>query len=234
MTLAPGTRIGPYEIVAPLGAGGMGEVWRARDMRLEREVAIKALPAAFARDAERLGRFEREAKLLASLNHANIAALYGLEELDGTPYLVLELVEGETLAQRLARGPAPVRETIELLAPIAAAIAAAHERGIVHRDLKPAQRHDRPVAARSRCSTSAWPAAARSRVRRRRRTSRVGDGRRTARRPGSSSARRRYMSPEQARGHVVDRRTDVWAFGCIALRVPGRHGPRSPAARPRT
>src|SRR5512134_2867033 len=114
MPLATGSRIGPYEILARLGAGGMGEVFRARDTRLGREVAIKALPASFAGDAERLARFEREARSLAALNHPNIAAIYGLEDSGGAPHLVLELVEGETLARRLGRGPLPVREALEL------------------------------------------------------------------------------------------------------------------------
>ena len=135
--LAPGTRVGPYEIIAPLGAGGMGEVWRARDPRLERDVAIKALPAAFAQSPERLARFEREARLLASLSHPNIAGIFGLEDAGGTPCLVLELVEGEPLSARLARGVLSARETAELGGQIAAAIEAAHARGIVHRDLKP-------------------------------------------------------------------------------------------------
>src|SRR5512132_356819 len=137
MPLAPGTRLGPYEILAPLGAGGMGDVYRARDTRLERAVAIKALPAPFAADPERLARFRREAQTLASLNHPNIAAIYGLEEVSGTPYLVLELVEGETLADHLARGPLPAVEALRLGIHVAAALEAAHERGIVHRDLKP-------------------------------------------------------------------------------------------------
>src|SRR5262249_17508788 len=121
----------------PLGAGGMGEVYRARDTRLDRSVALKSLPQAFVTDAERLARFEREAKLLASLNHPNIAGIHGLEDAGGAPYLVLEFIEGETLADRLARGPLTVRETLEIGGQIASAIEAAHERGIVHRDLKP-------------------------------------------------------------------------------------------------
>src|SRR5262245_34484176 len=137
MSLAAGIRLGPYEIVAPLGAGGMGEVYRARDTRLGRDVAIKVLPAAFAADAERLARFRREAQTLAALNHANIAAIYGLEEGEQTPCLVLELVEGESLAFRLTRGPLPPGESLALGIQIAGAIEAAHERGIVHRDLKP-------------------------------------------------------------------------------------------------
>src|SRR5437867_5644127 len=137
MTLTPGTRLGIFEIVAPLGAGGMGEVYRARDTRLDRTVAIKSLPQGFAADLERLARFEREAKLLASLNHPGIGAIYGLEDVSGTPYLVLEFIDGETLAQRLARGPLPMREVLEIGGQIASAIEAAHQRGVVHRDLKP-------------------------------------------------------------------------------------------------
>src|SRR5258706_8045721 len=137
MLLHPGPRLGPYEILAPLGVGGMGEVYRARDPRLGRDVAIKALPAAFAADPVRLSRFRREAQTLASLNHPNIAAIYGLEEADGSPHLVLELVEGETLAARLVRGSLPQSEALSLCIQIAGAIEAAHERGIVHRDLKP-------------------------------------------------------------------------------------------------
>src|SRR5258706_5312346 len=137
MALAPGLRLGPYEIVAALGAGGMGEVYRAHDPRLGRDVAIKALPVAFAQDATRLERFRREAQALASLNHPNIAAIYGLEEEAGVPHLVLELVEGESLAARLARGPLAPRDAIQVGVQIAGAIEAAHERGIVHRDLKP-------------------------------------------------------------------------------------------------
>jgi aminoglycoside phosphotransferase (APT) family kinase protein len=126
MPLSPAIRLGPYEIIAPLGAGGMGDVYRARDTRLEREVAIKALPAPFAADPERLARFRREAQTLASLNHPNIAAIYGLEEVSGTPYLVLELVEGETLADHLARGPLPAVEALRLCIHVAAALEAAH------------------------------------------------------------------------------------------------------------
>ncbi len=137
MLLNQGTKLGPYEIVTPLGAGGMGEVYRAKDTRLGREVAIKSLPQAFLADPERLSRFRREAQTLASQNHPNIAAIYGHEEGDGTPYLVLELVAGETLAARLTRGPMPSREALALGIQIAAAIEAAHARGVIHRDLKP-------------------------------------------------------------------------------------------------
>ena len=146
MSLAPGTRLGPYEIVAKLGEGGMGEVWRATDTRLDREVAIKVLPEALADDPERLARFEREAQVLASLNHPNIATIYGLEDIDGQHVLVMELVEGEDLAERLARGPIPLDEALPIARQIAEALEAAHEHGIVHRDLKPANVKVRPTA----------------------------------------------------------------------------------------
>src|SRR6185295_8396787 len=138
MALVPGARLGPYEIVAPLGAGGMGEVYRARDTRLGRDVAIKILPESFAHDPERLARFEREAKMLASLNHPNIGGLHGLEDADGVMALVMELVEGEDLAQRIERGAIPLDEALSIARQIAEALEAAHDQGIVHRDLKPA------------------------------------------------------------------------------------------------
>jgi len=138
MGLISGTRLGPYEIVAPIGAGGMGEVYRARDSRLARDVAVKVLPEAFARDAERLSRFQREAKVLASLNHPNIASIYGLEDSGPTHALVMELVEGPTLADRITSGPLPVDEAVLIAKQIAEGLEYAHERGIVHRDLKPA------------------------------------------------------------------------------------------------
>ncbi len=214
MSLAPGNRLGAYEIVAPLGAGGMGEVWRARDTRLQREVAIKALPETFANHPERLARFEREARLLASLSHPNIAAIFGLEDAGGAPYLVLELVEGESLAQRLSRGALSVRETLELGGQVAGAIEAAHERGIVHRDLKPgnvmltgarvAKVLDFGLAkggATESAAASGLSAAPTMGV----------SGTAIGLVLGTAS----YMSPEQARGLAVDRRTDVWAFGCV-------------------
>ncbi|MGH7118180.1 MAG: serine/threonine-protein kinase, partial [Acetobacteraceae bacterium] len=138
MTLATGTKLGPYEIHAAIGAGGMGEVYRARDAKLGREVAIKVLPEAFARDGERMARFQREAKLLASLNHPNIAAIYGFEDSGATHALVMELVEGPTLADRIKSGPIPVDEALRIGKQICEALEYAHERGIVHRDLKPA------------------------------------------------------------------------------------------------
>ena len=133
-----GRRIGPYAVHAPLGAGGMGEVYRARDVRLGREVAIKILPDTFSRDPQRRARFDREARLLAALNHPHIAAIYGVEESDGIPALVLEFVEGDTLAERIAKGPLLIGEALRIAMQIAEALDAAHEKGIVHRDLKPA------------------------------------------------------------------------------------------------
>ena len=138
MPLASGTRLGPYEIGSPIGKGGMGEVYRARDTKLDRDVAIKVLPEEFAKDKERLARFEREAKLLASLNHPNIASIYGLEESEGVKALVLELIEGPTLAERIQQRPIPVDEAIAIAKQIAEALEAGHESGVIHRDLKPA------------------------------------------------------------------------------------------------
>ena len=144
MALTPGTRLGVYQITAPLGEGGMGQVFRARDTKLDRDVAIKVLPEAFAHDADRLARFTREAKTLASLNHPNIAHIHGLEEAGGITALVMELVEGEDLSQRIARCAIPVDEALPIAKQIAEALEAAHEHGIVHRDLKPANIKVRP------------------------------------------------------------------------------------------
>src|SRR5262252_7977805 len=138
MALTIGTQLGSHEIVALLGKGGMGEVYRARDLKLKREVAIKILPEEFSRDADRVKRFQREAEVLASLNHPNIANIYHLEEQNDARYLVLELVEGETLAERVARGPIPIDEALAIAKQIAEGLEAAHEKGIIHRDLKPA------------------------------------------------------------------------------------------------
>jgi serine/threonine protein kinase len=144
MTLQAGTRIGPYDIVAPLGAGGMGEVYRARDPRLERDVALKMLPDAFASDVDRVARFQREARTLASLNHPHIAGVHGLEHQGDLHVLVMELVEGEDLSDRLARGALPLDEALPIARQIAEALEAAHDQGIVHRDLKPANIKVRP------------------------------------------------------------------------------------------
>src|SRR5467141_1994905 len=138
MTISAGSRLGPYEILSPLGAGGMGEVYRARDTKLDRDVAIKILPDAFATDPERMARFEREATTLASLNHPNIGAIYAVEKSSGLHALVMELVEGDDLSQRIARGAIPLDEALPIAKQIAEALEAAHEQGIIHRDLKPA------------------------------------------------------------------------------------------------
>src|ERR671925_763780 len=144
MPISPGTRLGPYEIVAAIGAGGMGEVYRARDTRLNRDVALKILPESFASDPDRLARFRREAQVLAALNHPNIAHVHGLEQANGVQALVMELVEGPTLADRIAQGPIPVDEALPIAKQIAEALEVAHEQGIVHRDLKPANVKVRP------------------------------------------------------------------------------------------
>ena len=215
MVLTPDSRLGPYEIVGPLGGGGMGEVYRARDTRLGREVAIKALPPAFAADPARLSRFRREAQTLASLNHPNIAAIYGLEEADGAPHLVLELVEGETLEARLARGALPQREALALGIQIAGAIEAAHERGVVHRDLKPGNVMINPAGVAKvldfgLAKSDPGPAGGAS----------LSGSPTLMDHPDATAAgvilgTAAYMSPEQARGKPVDRRSDVWSFGCV-------------------
>ena len=229
MHVAPGTRFGPYEVTAVLGTGGMGEVYRARDARLDRDVALKVLPAALTQDPDRLARFRREAQVLASLNHPNIAAIYGLEETraaDSTrsaDALVLELVEGPTLAERIAAGPLPLEEAKEIAIQIAAALETAHERGIVHRDLKPANVKVRPDGtvkvldfglAKALQPVSGQHDIASSP---------------TFTSPAMTAGdvilgTAAYMSPEQARGAHMDRRTDVWAFGCVLFEMlAGRH-----------
>jgi len=212
MPLDKGTRRGPYEILAPLGAGGMGEVYRARDTRLQRDVAIKSLPADFAADPERLSRFQREARLLASLNHPNIAAIYGLEETGGETWLVLEIVEGESLAEKLAAGPLPVEEALAVCAQIAAGVSAAHEAGVIHRDLKPGNVMVRPNGSvkvldfgLAKLGETPGSSADRSRSP----TITVGT------QQGVILGTAAYMSPEQARGKPLDKRTDIWSFGCI-------------------
>ena len=213
MPVQPGVSLGNYEILSPLGRGGMGEVWRARDKKLGREIALKTLPDEFARDNERLSRFEREARLLASLNHPNIASVYGLEESAATRFIVLELVEGETLADVLRRGPIATEDALKYALQIAMAIEAAHEKGVIHRDLKPANIKITPDgkikvldfglakafdtdpadASFSNSPTLSMAATAKGII------------------LGTAA----YMSPEQARGTTVDNRTDIWAFGCV-------------------
>ncbi len=223
MSLAPGRRIGPYEVIASIGAGGMGEVYRARDTQLDRDVALKVLPDVLATDRERLARFEREARTLASLNHPNVAAIYGIEPLASSGAesiaraLVMELVEGEDLSVRLSRGPMPIGEVVSVARQIADALEAAHERGIIHRDLKPSNvklRTDDTVklldfglakalapdteasvpGAVANSPTMTSPAMTQQ---------------------GFILGTAAYMSPEQAKGKAVDRRADIWAFGVL-------------------
>ena len=208
--LQPGSRIGPFEVTGPLGAGGMGEVYRAHDPRLHRDVAIKVLPSSFALDQERLARFEREARILASLDNRHIAGIYGIEEIEGSKALVLECVEGLTLAERLGRGPLDPHEALTIACQIADAIESAHEQGIVHRDLKPANVKIRSdgvvkvldfgIARAVVLSAESVEAQTVSAV---------------ATREGTVTGTAAYMSPEQARGRPVDKRTDIWAFGCV-------------------
>ena len=215
MALTPGTRLGVYEVTAQIGEGGMGEVYRATDTTLNRQVAIKVLPESLASDAERIARFEREAKTLASLNHPNIAAIYGFEKSSGVHALVMELVEGPTLADRIAQGAIPVDEALPIAKQIAEALEAAHEQGIIHRDLKPANVKLRPDGVVKvldfGLAKALEPAGAMS--------------------PGMSQAptittpamtqagmilgTAAYMSPEQAKGRTVDKRSDIWAFGAV-------------------
>ena len=222
MTLDPGTTLGSYEVLGPLGAGGMGEVYRALDRKLGREVAVKILPAAFSQDPARLVRFDREARMLASVNHPALAAIYGLEQEGPLRYIVMELVPGETLAEMLSRGPAPLRETLSIARQIAEGLAAAHDKGIVHRDLKPANVKVTPegrvkvldlglakaMDPKSSESSDASDAP----------TLRMDETR-----PGVIVGTVEFMSPEQARGRPVDKRTDVWAFGCVLFEMLSAH-----------
>jgi eukaryotic-like serine/threonine-protein kinase len=207
MTLAAGARLGPYEIQAALGAGGMGEVYRARDTKLGRDVAIKVLPHSLKADAERLARFEREARLLASLNHPHIGAIYGLEDSDGVRGLILELVDGATLADRIARGPLALDETLLLARQIAEALEAAHEKGIIHRDLKPA---NIKVTPDGNVKVLDFGLA---KVREAEGTPDLSTMMGTT--PGMILGTVPYMSPEQVNGREADRTSDVWAYGCV-------------------
>ena len=215
--MQPGTKLAHYEILSALGKGGMGEVWKTKDTKLGREVAIKTLPEEFAKDADRLARFEREAKLLASLNHPNIAAIYGLEESNGTRFLVLELDEGDTLADRMKNGAIPVEESLKLASQISEALEAAHEKGVVHRDLKPANIKVTPdgkvkvldfglakafAADQADVNLSNSPTLSMQ-----------------ATQQGVILGTAAYMSPEQARGEDADQRADVWAFGVVLFEM---------------
>ena len=202
-----------YEITSQLGKGGMGEVYQAKDSKLGRDVAIKILPEEFARDADRVARFQREAKLLASLNHPNIAAIYGLEESDGTNFLVMELIEGNTLADRIKTGPIPVEDALKLALQIAEALEAAHEKGVVHRDLKPANIKITPEGKIKVLDFGLAKALAEEQVDVNSPDSPTLSE--FATRQGIILGTAAYMSPEQAKGKAVDRRTDIWAFGIV-------------------
>src|SRR5438067_124857 len=223
MPLSAGTRLGPYEIVSALGAGGMGQVYRARDTRLQRDVALKILPDAFAADADRVTRFQREAQTLAVLNHPNIAHIHGLEESNGVRALVMELVEGEDLSQRIVRGALPIDEALPIAKQIAEALEAAHEQGVIHRDLKPANikvRSDGTVKVLDFGLAKAIEVAGRAGG-----TGGAGKENLTQSPTITSPAMMTgvgmilgtaaYMAPEQARGKQADTRADVWAFGCV-------------------
>jgi serine/threonine protein kinase len=213
MSLNPGTPLGPYEIGAPLGAGGMGEVYRARDTKLGRDVALKVLPATFATDRERMARFRREAQVLASLNHPHIAAIYGLEDSAGIHALVMELVEGPTLADRITLGAIPADEAFPIAREIAGALEAAHERGIIHRDLKPANIKVTPDGNVKVLDFGLAKAIEGDPTSTDIHTSPTITSMTTQ--PGIILGTAAYMSPEQAKGKSVDRRTDIWAFGCV-------------------
>ena len=221
MTLETGTRLGPYEIIAPIGAGGMGEVYRAKDTKLGRDVAVKVLPAAFAQDHDRVARFRREAQVLASFNHPNIAAIHGFEESPSGVAIALELVEGEDLQQRLRRGPIPVEEARAIARQIAEGLEAAHEKGIVHRDLKPANVKvtpegqvkvldfglakafdSEPAATSGSNELTHSPTLSRH-----------------ATEAGIVLGTAAYMSPEQARGRPLDKRADIWSFGVVLFEM---------------
>jgi serine/threonine protein kinase len=224
MPLTPGARIGPYTIDAAIGAGGMGEVYRATDSNLGRHVAIKILPDSVASDPDRLARFEREARTLASLNHPNIAQIYGVENANGVRALAMELVEGPTLADRIAEGPIPVEEALPIARQIADALQAAHEQNIIHRDLKPANVKIRPdgtvkvldfglakvqdpVATRAADLTASPTITSPAMTQ-----------------LGMILGTAAYMAPEQARGRPVDKRADIWAFGLPRRRHRGDDG----------
>jgi eukaryotic-like serine/threonine-protein kinase len=235
MPLAPGTRLGVYEVTALIGEGGMGQVYRARDTKLDRDVAIKILPEHFASDADRLARFQREAKTLASLNHTNIAIIHGLEQAGDVHALVMELVAGEDLSQRITRGSLKIDEALPIAKQIAEALEAAHEQGIVHRDLKPANIKVRPDGTVKvldfGLAKALGPAEPGSYE-----PGGVADGRRVRLQPdlsqsptitspamltgvGTILGTAAYMSPEQARGKAIDKRSDVWAFGCVLFEM---------------
>ena len=216
MALSVGTKIGPYEVTAKIGQGGMGEVWQARDTTLDRDVALKVLPDAFTSDPDRLARFEREAKVLASLNHPNIGSIYGLEEAEGVKALVLELVDGPTLADRIKQGPIPLDEALPIAKQIAEALEAAHGQGVIHRDLKPANikvKADGMVKVLNFGLAKALD------------PSPEGDPSNSptltaaATQMGVIMGTAAYMSPEQASGATVDKRADIWSYGVVLFEM---------------
>src|ERR1700736_2224606 len=215
MPLSNGTRFGPYEILAPLGAGGMGEVYRAHDLKLGRAVALKVLSPALSGDPDYMARFTREAQVLASLNHPNIAAIHGLEESHGVRALVMELVEGRTLAERISAGPLPMDEALGIARQIAEALEAAHEKGIIHRDLKPANVKITPAGVvkildfgLAKTTEPAVVTSANSPTLTMRATE-----------AGLIMGTAAYMSPEQARGMPIDKRTDIWSYGVVLFEM---------------
>ncbi len=217
-----GKTLGHYQITSQLGKGGMGEVYQAKDSKLGRDVAIKVLPDEFAKDADRVARFQREAKLLASLNHPNIAAIYGLEESSGTNFLVLELVEGETLADRIKAGPVPVEEALKLALQIAEALEAAHEKGVIHRDLKPANIKVTPEEKVKVLDFGLAKAFAGEQAEMNLSNSPTLSN--AATQQGVILGTAAYMSPEQARGESVDKKADIWAFGCVLFEMLSGRG----------
>jgi eukaryotic-like serine/threonine-protein kinase len=211
MGLPAGTQLGPYEILSAIGAGGMGEVYEARDNKLGRNVAIKILPEAFAHDHDRLSRFQREARMLAALNHPNIATIFGLEQSDGIHYLVMELVPGQTLAERLKAGPLAIEEALKIGGQIAEAMEAAHEKQVIHRDLKPANVKVTPQGRVKVLDFGLAKAFGPEAEDLQSSPTLTSMGTEDGRILGTPT----YMSPEQARGKPVDKRTDIWAFGCV-------------------
>src|SRR5262245_60453645 len=213
MPLTIGTQFGSHEILSLLGKGGMGEVYRARDTKLKREVAIKILPDEFALDPDRVSRFQREAELLASLNHPNIAAIYDLQEANGSRFLVLELVEGDTLATRLERGPIPVDQALRIAKNICEALEAAHEKGVVHRDLKPGNvkitPDDKVKVLDFGLAKALEGSSTKSTMSNSPTLTLAGTD------AGVIRGTAAYMSPEQARGRAADQRSDVFSFGCV-------------------
>src|SRR5215469_15725783 len=219
MSVTIGSQLGSYEITALLGKGGFGEVYRAKDKKLKREVAIKILPDEYSSNHDRLTRFQREAEVLASLTHPNIAAIYDLATQEKSQFLVLELVDGETLAERIARGPIPVEEALKIAKQIAEALEAAHEKGVIHRDLKPANIKITPDGkvkvldfglAKIRDSSAPSNLSNSPTLM-------------TAATSGMILGTAAYMSPEQAKGKEADRAADVWAFGCVLYEMLTGH-----------